>query len=82
LGRTGEHFMEFAIPGFIKRFCTPNALTTFEEYLIDYASPATRQAGEALIERELAHLEDGPMKQQVLERLQQIKSTGKRDLCF
>jgi 2-iminoacetate synthase len=28
LGRTGEHFMEFAIPGFIKRYCTPNALTT------------------------------------------------------
>ena len=24
-GRTGENFMEFAIPGFVKRFCTPNA---------------------------------------------------------
>jgi 2-iminoacetate synthase len=24
MGRTGEHFMEFAIPGFIKRFCTRN----------------------------------------------------------
>lgn len=82
LGRTGEHFMEFAIPGFIKRFCTPNALTTFEEYLIDYASPETRQVGEALIERELARLEEGEMKQKVLERLQQIKNTGKRDLCF
>ncbi len=23
LGRTGEHFMEFSVPGFIKRFCTP-----------------------------------------------------------
>ena len=42
LGRTGEHFMEFAIPGFIKRFCTPNALTTLMEYLVDYASPETR----------------------------------------
>ena len=28
LGRTGEQFMEFAIPGFIQRLCTPNALTT------------------------------------------------------
>ena len=27
LGRTGEHFMEFAIPGFIQNLCTPNALT-------------------------------------------------------
>ena len=42
LGRTGEHFMEFAIPGFIKRFCTPNALTTFMEYLVDYATPGDR----------------------------------------
>ncbi|HOW39732.1 MAG TPA: [FeFe] hydrogenase H-cluster radical SAM maturase HydG, partial [Bacteroidales bacterium] len=25
MGRTGEHFMEFSVPGFIKRFCTPNA---------------------------------------------------------
>jgi len=45
LGRTGEHFMEFAIPGFIKRFCTPNALTTFMEYLVDYASPETAKSG-------------------------------------
>ena len=39
LGRTGEHFMEFAIPGFIQNMCTPNALTTLCEYLVDYASP-------------------------------------------
>ena len=39
LGRTGEHFMEFAIPGFIQNMCTPNALTTLQEYLVDYASP-------------------------------------------
>jgi len=32
LGRTGEHFMEFSVPGFIKRFCTPNALLTLTEY--------------------------------------------------
>ena len=46
LGRTGEHFMEFAIPGFIERLCTPNALSTLLEYLVDYASPETRAAGE------------------------------------
>ncbi len=38
LGRTGEHFMEFAIPGFIQNLCTPNALTTLMEYLVDYGS--------------------------------------------
>ena len=33
LGRTGEHFMEFSVPGFIKQFCTPNAILTLAEYL-------------------------------------------------
>jgi 2-iminoacetate synthase len=32
LGRTGEHFMEFSVPGFIKRYCTPNAILTLSEY--------------------------------------------------
>ncbi len=82
LGRTGEHFMEFAVPGFIKRFCTPNALTTMMEYLVDYATPETRSAGEQLIGEELSKLEDGPLKAELLRRLSQIKYTQKRDLYF
>ena len=31
LGRTGEHFMEFSVPGFIKRYCQPNGLLTLAE---------------------------------------------------
>ena len=38
MGRTGEHFMEFSVPGFIKRFCTPNAILTLSEYICDYAT--------------------------------------------
>ena len=82
LGRTGEHFMEFAIPGFIKRFCTPNALSTLVEYLEDYAPPATRAAGERLVAEELARLEDGPLKAELLRRLERIRTTDDRDLCF
>jgi 2-iminoacetate synthase len=82
LGRTGEHFMEFAIPGFIKRFCTPNALTTLLEYLLDYASPETLKSGEALIQRELAKLPDSETKQQLIERLEQIRSNDQRDIYF
>jgi 2-iminoacetate synthase len=82
LGRTGEHFMEFAIPGFIKRFCTPNALATFMEYLTDYATPATAAAGLAQIEVELAKLEDSPIKQKLIERLARIRDTGERDVVF
>jgi 2-iminoacetate synthase len=82
IGRTGEHFMEFAIPGFIKRFCTPNALTTLEEYLTDYALPETRAAGERLIAEELARLDGGPSKDEVARRLDLIRTTGARDLYF
>ncbi|MBN1845722.1 MAG: [FeFe] hydrogenase H-cluster radical SAM maturase HydG [Sedimentisphaerales bacterium] len=80
LGRTGEHFMEFAIPGFIKRYCTPNALTTLMEYLVDYASPATRQKGLTLVQYELDRMPAGKHKEDLQRRLRQIRYSGDRDL--
>lgn len=82
VGRTGEHFMEFSIPGFIKEFCTPNALMTLEEYLMDYATPETREVGERLIADEIAKLPEGDTKEMVVKRLQEIKGEGKHDLYF
>ncbi len=83
LGRTGEHFMEFAIPGFIKRFCTPNALTTLAEYLADYASPETRAAGERLLEAELARLDSAPgAPHDLAARLEAIRTRGVRDVYY
>ncbi len=82
VGRTGEHFMEFSIPGFIKEFCTPNALLTLEEYLVDYATPETLKVGEKLIDEELAKMDDGDMKENVVRRLQEIKEDKNRDLYF
>jgi 2-iminoacetate synthase len=81
LGRTGEHFMEFAIPGFVKRFCTPNAVLTFLEYLEDYASPETRVAGLRMIERELERVPEGEPKTRLLERIGKVRD-GARDLFF
>ncbi|MBO8152562.1 MAG: [FeFe] hydrogenase H-cluster radical SAM maturase HydG [Candidatus Marinimicrobia bacterium] len=82
IGRTGEHFMEFAIPGFIKRFCTPNALLTLMEYLVDYASEETREVGENLIKKELKKMDDDGIKKSLIERLDTIKTTNKRDLYY
>lgn len=82
LGRTGEHFMEFAIPGFIQNLCTPNALTTLMEYLVDYGSPETYQAGVQAIQRELDQLPEGKRKEELLERLRRIRETDSRDLYF
>ncbi|MDR0294701.1 MAG: [FeFe] hydrogenase H-cluster radical SAM maturase HydG [Prevotellaceae bacterium] len=77
-GRTGEHFMEFSVPGFIKRFCTPNAIYTLAEYLEDYASAAQKQKGYQLIEKQLQELEE-PAATQIRTTLQRIKQ-GERDL--
>jgi 2-iminoacetate synthase len=79
-GRTGEDFMEFAIPGFIQNFCTPNALSTLLEYLLDYASPETRALGEAAIRRELDKLPENERKRQLLDRLERTVHKGERDL--
>lgn len=80
-GRTGEHFMEFAIPGFVKRFCTPNALLTFAEYLYDFSSERTLQAGLELIEREASQIEDAAMQTSVRSKLAEMKG-GSRDLYY
>jgi 2-iminoacetate synthase len=79
MGRTGEHFMEYAIPGFIERFCTPNALVTLTEYLQDYASAPTREAGRRLVERELAAFPEGEAKESLRHRLQATRD-GAHDL--
>lgn len=79
-GRTGEHFMEVAIPGFVKNFCTPNALFTLQEYLCDYASEETRKIGEEVIERELQKLPPR-IREKVKEGLERIKR-GERDVRF
>ncbi|MDI3471857.1 MAG: 2-iminoacetate synthase [Thermotogaceae bacterium] len=79
-GRTGEHFMEFAIPGFVKRFCTPNALFTLKEYLNDYASPETKALGEKLINKELEKFDEKNRKT-ILEGLERL-DRGERDVRF
>jgi len=84
LGRTGEHFMEFSVPGFIKRFCTPNAMLTLTEYLVDYAPAHTAEKGWQLIEKELNNLKSDDVKVNVTEirnRIEKIKK-GERDLYF
>ncbi len=82
LGRTGEHFMEFSVPGFIKRYCTPNALMTLAEYLQDYAPKETYEKGWQLIEKTLqTELKDQKNLAEISDRLQQIKD-GKKDLYF
>ena len=81
-GRTGQHFMELAVPGFIEKFCTPNALCTLAEYMEDFASPETREASARLLDEELAAMDEGPRKAALVEHLGRIQREGARDLGF
>ena len=81
LGRTGEHFMEFSVPGFIKRYCTPNAILTLAEYLVDYARPHVAEKGWKVIEENIQQLDDSKRARQLRDRLERIRD-GERDLYF
>lgn len=56
LGRTGQDFMDIAKPGDIKLHCGPNALSSFKEYLKNYAKPATVKTGEELIRKTVSEM--------------------------
>lgn len=79
LGRTGKDFMSLAKPGLIQKFCQTNALFTFKEYLMDYASSQTREAGEQLIQKTIENNITPAMKKKVADKLQKIEE-GKRDV--
>lgn len=81
LGRTGEHFMEFSVPGFIKRYCTPNAILTLSEYLEDYAPKKTAKMGWKVIEKNLQKMENKVTEKETRHRIERIKQ-GERDLYF
>lgn len=81
MGRTGEHFMEFAVPGFVKKMCSPNAILTLAEYLEDYAPEQTKILGYNLIQQKLDDLSKEQNCNSLKIKLEEIKK-GKRDLYF
>lgn len=81
-GRTGDRFMELCKSKQIQNCCHPNALMTLKEFLVDYASPATKAAGDALIERELPTIPQENVRRICREHLKQIEQGGQRDFRF
>jgi 2-iminoacetate synthase len=78
LGRTGKDFMDLARPGDIKAHCDPNGLSTFLEYLEDFASPATREVGAETIRRALERMQ--PVLRARAERMLARVRQGERDV--
>ena len=81
-GRTGDRFMSLCKSGQIQNCCHPNALMTLKEYLMDYASPATKAIGDKLIEREVFNVPNEKARAVVRENLRLIEENNRRDFRF
>jgi 2-iminoacetate synthase len=68
------------------RFCKLNAVLTFREWLEDFASPATKDLGERLIQKELDEIQASslypPETRELLAKYYKRIQSGERDLCF
>lgn len=81
-GRTGDRFMTLLKNGQIQNCCHPNALMTLKEYLMDYASPATKALGDKLIAKEVFNVPNEKARAVVLENLRLIEENNRRDFRF
>ena len=82
LGRTGDRFMSLCKTGQISNCCHPNALMTLTEYLVDYASEATRDVGFKMIERELFKIPSDKVRDIAKQNIENIKNSNRRDFRF
>lgn len=78
-GRTGDRFMSLAKSGEIQNVCTPNALMTLMEFIMDYGDEELHVKGEALIKEELKKIEKEDVRNLVSNNIEKIKN-GERDL--
>lgn len=78
-GRTGEQFMKVAKSKFVHNYCIPNAIFTFKEYLLDYASDETKAKGEKILKDHIEQFKGDPVYSVIQENLRKIES-GERDL--
>lgn len=79
MGRTGDRFMSLAKSGEIHNVCTPNALTTLKEFLLDYGDDELQTMGEKLIQKELSKIKRDDVREIVYNNINSLNE-GKRDL--
>lgn len=77
LGRSGPEFLEMVCSGGMQSQCEPNSIASFEEYLLEYATPITRAQGEALINDRVGKMDEHARRNS--EKLLQKVKSGRRD---
>lgn len=81
-GRTGDRFMSLCKSGQILNCCHPNALMTLTEYLVDYASPETKEIGFRMVEEELKRIPREKTREIARAHIEAIKRSDARDFRF
>lgn len=81
-GRTGDRFMSLCKSGQILNCCHPNALMTLTEFLVDYASPKTKEIGYKILEAELKKIPDETVRTIAAKHIEDIKNSNHRDFHF
>ncbi|MCS7249941.1 MAG: [FeFe] hydrogenase H-cluster radical SAM maturase HydG [candidate division WOR-3 bacterium] len=85
IGRTGENFMNLAKPGEIHKFCRPNGILTFVEYLENFAKNNGKkeiyEKGYEVVEYYLNKIDNENVRKETIKRIERIKK-GERDLYF
>ncbi len=76
--RTGDRFMELAKSGDIGKICVPNAMTTFQEYLNDFASEETKKAADKFLKAEMETL--SPTAKKKVNKMIERVNSGERDV--
>jgi 2-iminoacetate synthase len=77
--------MNLAKPGEIHKFCRPNGILTFVEYLEDFAKTNGKkelyEKGYRVVEYYLDKIDNEQLKKETIKRIERIKK-GERDLYF
>jgi 2-iminoacetate synthase len=82
-GRTGECIMDSLRSGAEGKFCKLNAVITFREWLDDFASEETKEAGEKIIDKEIDELRIRvPKGFELFMDYYKRTNSGERDLYF
>lgn len=84
VGRTGKEFMDHAKPGHIQKFCLPNSILSFKEYLLDYVGYGGEELdklGDTVINNQIATIADMQLRNATIKKLSELERGG-RDLYF
>ncbi|WP_353894591.1 [FeFe] hydrogenase H-cluster radical SAM maturase HydG [Proteinivorax hydrogeniformans] len=78
-GRTGEKFAKMTKTGQIQNVCTPNALITFMEFVLNYGDRELLKKSEKLIDFKVKGMKNNELKKQTINCLEKLKN-GKKDI--